>query len=73
MDFFKTRTSWSNAEFVVLKLCLASAYLWVGMRFHEFFARYQPMLFAMFAVTVVWSMWLWLSKMKRESAGAPLS
>ena len=36
MNFFKVKTSWSNAEFITLKLCIATAYLLIGAYFHRF-------------------------------------
>jgi len=64
MNFFKIKTCWSNAEFIVLKLCMASAYILVGAYFHEFFRSYYVLLLILFGITVIWSVYLWLSKMK---------
>ena len=36
MNFFRIKTSWSNAEFIVLKLCIASAYVLIGAYFSDF-------------------------------------
>ncbi len=64
MNFFKIKTSWSNAEFVVLKLCIASAYVLVGAYFHSFIHQYYVPVLVLFGVTCVWSVYLWVSKMK---------
>lgn len=64
MNFFKIKTSWSNAEFIILKLCIASVYILVGGYFHSFFRHYEVILLAVFSITCVWSVYLWLSKMK---------
>ncbi|WP_262710903.1 hypothetical protein [Flavobacterium foetidum] len=40
MNFFKIKTSWSNAEFILIKLCMASAYIFIGSYFHDFFENY---------------------------------
>jgi len=37
MNFFNRKTSWTNAEFIPLKLCIASAYVIIGTYFHFFF------------------------------------
>ena len=37
MNFFKIKTGWSNAEFIPLKLCIATAYILIGAYFHNFF------------------------------------
>jgi hypothetical protein len=66
MNFFKIKTSWSNAEFILIKLCMASVYIFVGSYFHEFFANYYLILIVVFIVTVVWFVYQWLKKMKSE-------
>ncbi|MFH6937154.1 hypothetical protein [Flavobacterium sp. FlaQc-30] len=66
MNFFKIKTSWSNAEFIILKLCIASAYILIGTYFHDFFSNYYTPLIFIFGITVIWSVYLWLSKMKNR-------
>ncbi|MFH6969096.1 hypothetical protein [Flavobacterium sp. FlaQc-28] len=67
MNFFKIKTSWSNADFIVLKLCIASAYILIGTYFHDFFSNYYIPLILLFGITVIWSVYLWLSKMKNRN------
>jgi len=67
MNFFKIKTSWSNAEFIVLKLCVASAYVLVGAYFHAFFHAYFIPVLIIFGITVIWSVSLWVSKMKNSN------
>ncbi|MFD1601866.1 hypothetical protein ACFSJW_17615 [Flavobacterium artemisiae] len=67
MNFFKIKTSWSNAEFILIKLCMASAYLFIGSYFHDFFAAYYNVLFVVFGFTVVWFVYQWLKKMKQPN------
>ncbi|MBF7090377.1 hypothetical protein IUY40_02305 [Flavobacterium sp. ALJ2] len=64
MNFFKIKTSWSNAEFIILKLCIASAYILIGTYLHDFFSNYYTPLIILFGITVIWSVYLWLNKMK---------
>ncbi|WP_082001780.1 hypothetical protein [Flavobacterium sp. KMS] len=66
MSFFKIKTCWSNAEFIVLKLCIASAYILIGTYFHDFFSNYYVPLILLFSITVIWSVYLWLNKMKNN-------
>jgi len=66
MNFFKRKTSWSNSEFIPLKLCVASAYVLVGAYFQQFFLRYEIPVLILFGITLVWSVYLWLNKMKNE-------
>ena len=64
MNFFRTKTTWSNAEFIPLKLCIATAYILVGAHFHAFFLNYYAVVLVVFVITVIWSIYLWLTKMK---------
>ena len=64
MNFFQKKTSWSNAEFIILKLCVASAYVLVGAYFHSFFRQYYIPVLVLFGISCVWAVYLWVSKMK---------
>jgi hypothetical protein len=64
MNFFKIKMSWSNAEFIPLKLCVAAAYLVIGSYFHSFFQNYYLPILIIFGITVIWTMSLWITKMK---------
>lgn len=66
MNFLRKKTSWSNAEFIVFKLCVASIYIIVGSYFHDFFSNYYVPLFVVFGITCLWTIYLWLSKMKED-------
>jgi len=65
MNFFKAKTTWSNAEFIPLKLCIASIYVVIGSYFHDFFSKYYTALFILFGITVIWSVYLWIKKMEK--------
>jgi hypothetical protein len=65
MNFFKIKTSWSNAEFIPLKICIGTAYILIGAYFHNFFRDYNVAVIIVFAITVIWSVYLWVNKMKR--------
>ncbi|MES2238991.1 MAG: hypothetical protein V4497_01900 [Bacteroidota bacterium] len=67
MNFFKIKTSWSNSEFIPLKLCIASAYLFIGTYFHNFFDAYYTPILIVFTITVIWSVSLWIKKMKNNN------
>jgi len=60
------KTSWSNAEFILIKLCMASVYILAGSYFHEFFENYYSVLIVIFAVTAIWFVYQWLKKMKAQ-------
>jgi hypothetical protein len=65
MNFFKLKTTWTNAEFIPLKLCIGAAYILVGAYFHQFFCTYYIPVIIVFVITVSWSLYLWLKKMKQ--------
>jgi len=67
MNFFKIKTCWTNAEMIILKLCIASAYILVGTYFHSFFRHYYIPVLIVFGITVIWSVYLWLNKMKAKN------
>ncbi len=64
MNFFNIKTTWSNAELIPLKLCIASAYVILGTYFHDFFKDYYTPILLLFAITVSWSVYQWFQKMK---------
>lgn len=64
MNFLKIKTKWSNAELIVMKLCIASAYILIGTYFQRFLSDYYVPLLLIFVVTVFWAMYLWITKMK---------
>jgi hypothetical protein len=69
MGFLNKKTSWSNAEFAVFKLCIASIYLIVGSYYHRFFSNYYVPLLILFGITTVWTLYLWFHKMKNNNEG----
>ncbi len=66
MNFFKTKTSWTNAEFIILKLCIASAYVCIGSYFHYFIEKWYFPILLLFAITSIWAVYLWVKKMKHQ-------
>ena len=64
MNFFKIKTTWSNAELEVFKLCVASIFVLIGAYFHNFLCNYYAPLLIVFCVTFIWTLYLWLTKMK---------
>ncbi|MFB9077084.1 hypothetical protein ACFFLS_03420 [Flavobacterium procerum] len=67
MNFFTIKTSWSNAEFILIKLCMASAYILIGSCFHDFFENHYSVLIGVFIITAIWFVYQWLKKMKSHS------
>ncbi len=67
MNFLKVKTTWSNAEFAVFKICVASAYALVGAYFHNFIRENYVIVLAIFAISVVATILMWRHKMKKEN------
>lgn len=64
MSFLNKKMSWTNAEFIPLKVCIAAAYLYLGSTFSEFFLTYKGVILGLFAVSLVYVMMLWVKKMR---------
>ena len=66
MHFFKVKTNWSNSELIVIKLCIAAAYILIGAYFHTFFSTHYIPVLMLFSVTLVWGLYLYITKMKNN-------
>lgn len=65
MNIFKAKTTWLNTEFIPFKLCIASIYVIIGSYFHDFFSKYYTALGILFGITVIWTVYLWIKKMRQ--------
>ena len=65
INIAKARTTWSNAEFIIFKLSITCGYLIIGTYFHALFRNYYIPLFIVFGISLVWTISLWLKKMKQ--------
>jgi hypothetical protein len=66
LNIAKARTTWSNGEFIIFKLTITCAYLIIGTYFHTLFSHYYIPLFIVFSISLVWTVSLWLKKMKQR-------
>jgi hypothetical protein len=64
MNFLNQKMSWTNAEFIPLKLCIASAFVLIGAHFSNFIHKYHLIFLGLFVITVIWTLYLWINKMK---------
>jgi len=67
MNFFTQKTTWTNLEFIPLKICVASAYILIGAWFSDFVLKYYVLFWLLFAVSVIITMYMWVTKMKQSS------
>ncbi|MDD2799746.1 MAG: hypothetical protein PHV20_14245 [Bacteroidales bacterium] len=65
MNLFKMKTSWSNAEFIPLKVSIASVYLLIGAYFHQFVCDYWIPFLVLAIIALIWALVLWISKMRQ--------
>ncbi len=64
MNFLNIKTTWSNKEFIPFKLCIASIYIVIGSFFHAFFENYYVPLLIVFGICALWTVILWVRKIK---------
>ena len=67
MNFFKMKTTWTNAELIPLKLAIATIYIVIGSVFHRYLHNYYVPILVVFAITVVWSVYMWIDKIDKEN------
>lgn len=58
MNFFTTRTTWSNLELWLFKVCVFTGGISVGLYFCEELGRYFIFGVPFFMVTAAWSLYL---------------
>jgi hypothetical protein len=66
MDFFKRKTTWTNGEFVVIKTCLASLGIFIGVWLYEWLANYKHFFLAVYLVTAIITLYLWIYRARTE-------
>jgi membrane protein YdbS with pleckstrin-like domain len=66
-NFFNLKTTWTNVEFIPLKLCIASAYILIGIYFVDFFKEYWQFVALIFIITVIVSVTMWIKKMQQNN------
>lgn len=67
MNFFEKKSTWTNLEFIPLKLCIASIYLLLGVWLADYVRHIQGFLFVLFFVCLTLSLHLWFKKMSKEN------
>jgi hypothetical protein len=65
MNFLKAKTTWTNAELGIFKSCVVSFGILIGLYFKEFLQSYLALFWIVFAIATVWTIVLWLKKMKK--------
>lgn len=68
LKFLNAKTTWTNSELVLVKICIAAAYLMIGAYFSPFITHYIPYLGLLFILTGILGMYSWIKKMKAKKA-----
>lgn len=66
MSFLDKKTTWSNKELIPLKLCIASIYMILGANISDWVFANTSYLLVLFFVTLTFSMYLWIKKLKQD-------
>ncbi|MEY4658342.1 MAG: hypothetical protein RJB36_108 [Bacteroidota bacterium] len=64
MNFFTKKMTWTNAEFIPFKVCIAAAYLYIGTSYPTLFSDYRGLLLGLFVVSLALVMGMWVKKMR---------
>jgi hypothetical protein len=64
MNFFRINSTWSNAEFLIIKICLVSLGFAAGMYFYEYLKEYMFVFAMIYVITAIVCGYLWVKKMK---------
>lgn len=67
MNFFTKKTTWTNWELIPLKLAIATIYLLLGAMFWKVVKEYDGIIGIIFGITLMISLNLWITKMKKEN------
>ena len=67
MNFFLKKTTWSNLEFIPLKLSIGTGYLLILSFFPAVQQDHRGVLLAVFIPTVIRSLYKWVRKLKEEN------
>lgn len=64
MNILKTKTTWSNLELGILKICAGSFYMMIGIYFYEYLSHYLWVIGSLFVITVIYLLLIWTKKEK---------
>lgn len=64
MNILKTKTTWSNLELGILKICAGSFYMMIGIHFYAYLKNYLFIIGGLFIITVTYLLLIWAKKEK---------
>ena len=67
MNFFAKKTTWSNWELWLLKVCLFSGGIAAGLYFYSDLGKFFYFLVPLFIATAIWATFLWIFKMNQKT------
>jgi len=65
MNFLKIKTTWSNAELALFKICVLAAGIILGVYFNQHLKEYLFPLCFICLITGLVLLYLWIKKMKQ--------
>ena len=65
MNFFKRKTTWTNSEIALLKICLVSCGITAGILFGDNIRNLLPLFFWIYIVTGLFIGYLWIIKSRK--------
>jgi len=65
MNFFKITSNWTNAEFLLIKICLVSFGIIIGIYFYDLIKEYLFVFAMIYVITAIGCGYLWVKKMKK--------
>jgi hypothetical protein len=68
MKFLQAKTTWTNAEFGLFKICVISYGMLIGIYFHTFLENWVFPLWIILSITGTATLLLWIKKMKHQQA-----
>jgi hypothetical protein len=64
MNFLFIKTTWSNLELYLLKICIICSGIATGICFYDILKNFINLFLIAFGVTGIWAVILWIKKMK---------
>lgn len=65
MNFLRKKTSWSNIQLGLLKICIGSIGAAIGAYFHDYLEGYIFLLIALYLITGIYLFSCWYKQLKK--------
>lgn len=65
LNFFKRTSTWTNGEFVVIKICLVSVGIFIGIRLYEWLSNFEYLFISIYIFSALAILFFWLRRLKK--------